>query len=96
MNNFTYDAEGGQATAEVKSYTIFAGIGRSVPARGLTYSMFTINWILTLSSIITTSIMFNREGEMAMALLPITVILTIPAIRNLYVGSPPFGIYLGA
>jgi len=40
--------------------------------------------------------MFDREGEIGVALLPITVILSIPAIRNLYVGSPPLGIYLGA
>ena len=38
---------------------------------------------MTLCSMITTSIIFNREGEVkdGVALLPITVILTIPTIR---------------
>ena len=47
----------------------------------------------------TTVVAFSRERgkrDVAVTLLPITAILAIPAIRNLYVGSPPFGIGLGA
>ena len=91
-SQFTNSTGGG---VEVQSCTVYAGIGRSLPARALTYSMFTINWVLTLCSIVTTSITFNKRGEIGVALLPITLILTIPAIRNLYVGAPPFGIFLG-
>ena len=94
-NNFTYNAGSGPTTIQVDSHTLDAGIGRSVPARALTYSMFAINWVLAVCSIITTSVTFDKGGEIGVAFLPITVILTIPTIRNLYVGSPPFGIFLG-
>jgi len=96
-NEFTYDTGSGPTTVEIKSHTIYASIGRSIPARALTYSMFGINWLLAVCSIITTSVTYNRvrgEGEVGIALLPVTVILTIPTIRSVYVGSPPFGIYL--
>lgn len=97
-NQFTYNPGTGPTTVGVKSHTILAGVSRSVPARALTYSMFAINWILAFCSIITTSVSFNRGGgggDLGITLLPVTVILTIPAVRNLYVGSPPFGIFLG-
>jgi hypothetical protein len=97
-NQFTYNNGSGSTTVGVKSHTILAGVGRSVPARALTYSMFAINWILAFCSIITTSVAFNRGaggGDFGITLLPVTLILTIPAIRNIYVGSPPFGIFLG-
>ncbi|KAF9785344.1 hypothetical protein BJ322DRAFT_826777 [Thelephora terrestris] len=88
---------GSSPTAEwVQAFYIDVNIIRSLRARAITYSMFMINWILTFCSIITTSVMFNRRGEVkdSVALVPITVILTIPAIRSLYVGSPPYGVYL--
>lgn len=97
-NQFTYTGGSGPTTVNVDSHTIFASVGRSVPARALTYSMFAINWVLAVCSIITTSVSFNRGNEstdFGITLLPVTVILTIPAIRNLYVGAPPFGIFLG-
>jgi len=96
-NAFTYNAGSGPITVNVTSSTMFASVVRSAPARALTYSMFAINWILVVCSIVTTSVAFNRGGEksdVGITLLPITVILTIPTIRSLYVGSPSFGIYL--
>ena len=60
--------------------------------------MFAINWVLTLCSVAIALVVYRRRGEVkdGVALLPITVILTIPTIRGLYVGSPPFGIDFGA
>ena len=94
---FIYDAGGGPTVEWVQSYVVEVAIVHSLGARAITYSMFTINWILTLCSIITTSLVFSRRGEVkdGVTLLPITVILTIPIIRALYVGSPPYGIHLG-
>ncbi|KAF9785341.1 hypothetical protein BJ322DRAFT_825903 [Thelephora terrestris] len=91
-----YDAGSGPTAEWVQAYHIYVAIRRSLRARAITYSMFMINWILTFFSIITTSVMFNRRRGIkdSVALLPITVILTIPAIRSLYVGSPPYGIHL--
>jgi hypothetical protein len=97
INWFTYDGKGGPTTVGVGSYVMYPVIRRSRRGKALTYFMFSINWIMTLCSMITTSVIVNREGQVkeGVALLPITVILAIPTIRDLYPGSPPFGIYLG-
>jgi len=96
-NNFTYNTEDGPVTMEVQSRTVLATTRRSNNARAFTFSMFAINWILTLGSVIIVVVVFMRRGEVndGVAFLPITVILSIPTIRVLYVGSPPFGIFIG-
>ena len=96
-NQVTYDTEGGLTTIEVESHTISATVRHSTRARALTFSMFAINWVLTLCSVTIASIVVRRRGKVegGVALLPITVILSTPTIRNLYVDSPPFGIFLG-
>ena len=96
-NNFTYGTEDGAATVEVASHTISTKVEHSTRAQALTFSMFAINWVLTLCLVAIPLIVFRRQGEVkdGVAFLPITVILTIPTIRSLYAGSPPFGIYLG-
>ena len=96
-NNFTYSTEDGPVTVEVESRTMLTTTKRSNNARALTFSMFAINWILTLGSVAIALVVFRRRGEVkdGVAFLPITIILSIPTIRSLYVGSPPFGIVLG-
>ena len=92
-----YPTGGGPPTERIKYYTLTGNIVHSPRARAITYSMFSINWILTLCSMIITSVTFSpqRRVKEVVALLPITVILTIPLIRDLYSGSPPYGIFLG-
>jgi len=93
---FTYDNQTGSITVEVESSTAFANIKRSARARALTLSMFAINWVLTLCSVvIAMNVVLREKVKDGITLLPVTIILSIPAIRSLYVGSPPFGIYLG-
>ena len=95
-NEFTHDTEGEPVTVEVGSYTTHVQVKHSIRARALTLSMFAINWVLTLCSLVITMIVANRrEVKEGLALLPITMILSIPAVRSLYVGSPPFGILFG-
>ena len=92
-NQFTYDTGDGPITTGVGSYTTFAKVKHSTRARALTLSTLLINWVLTLCI---SAIVGHRRGvKDGVALLPITIILSIPAIRSLYVGSPPFGIFLG-
>ena len=92
-----YPTGGGPPTEQIEYYSLVGNIVHSLRGRAITYSMFSINWVLTLCSIIVTSVIFNRQRRIkeAVALLPVTVILTIPVVRNLYSGSPPYGIYLG-
>ena len=96
-NNFTYNTPDGPVTVGVESRTVLATTRRSNNARALTFSMFAINWILTLGSVAIALMVFARRGEVkdGVAFLPVTVILSIPTIRGLYVGSPPFGIFIG-
>ena len=95
-SNFTYEAGDGPITVEVGSNTTFVTIKHSTRARVLTVSMFAINWVLTLCSVvIALTVVIREEMRDGVAFLPVTIILSIPAIRSLYVGSPPFGIYLG-
>lgn len=59
--------------------------------------IFFVNWALTIVvfhitvlSLVSRDVMVS-EGVLV---LPVTVILTIPALRSLFVGNPPFGIYI--
>lgn len=97
LNKFTYDIGGGPTTVDINSTTIITTVRHSNRARALTISMFAINWILTICSVAIALIVLRRRGGVkdGVALLPVTVILSIPTIRSLYVGPAPFGIYLG-
>ena len=94
---FTYETGTGPTTVEVESHTTFARVKRTARARALTVSMFAINWVLALFSVaVAMSLVLKKNMKEGFAFLPVTIVLSIPAIRGLYVGSPPFGIYLGA
>jgi len=93
---FTYDTGNGPVTVEVESRTVQARVKRVARARALTLSMFAINWVLTLCSVaIAMNVVIKEKAKDGLDILPVTIILSIPAIRSLYIGSPPFGIYLG-
>ena len=86
---------GSSTTVVVDSMVLFAKIQRPVAALAITYSMFAINWVLAIFSIMTTLIASFWEVDIVVALLPITIILTVPTLRAIYV-SAPFGVFLGA
>ena len=97
MNHFTYDSGMGPTTVEVESHWTQFDARRSRFAQASTLCLLIINWALTIGSIyITLLAVFRREKmDAAVFLLPVTIILIIPSLRNLYVGSPPFGVYIG-
>ena len=70
---------------------------RTPLARAFTLCLLLINWALTIgSTYVTLVVVIRGEGvHEGVLLLPVTIILTIPSLRGLYVGSPPFGIYIG-
>ena len=97
-SNFTYEPPNLNTTVSVTipSYTTYATVRRTIRAQALTFLMFTINWLLTLCTLAITGIVANkREVKDGVALLPVSIILSVPAIRSLYIGSPPFGIFFG-
>ena len=96
-SNFTYDSGTGPTTVPVESSVVWIGAKRSPLARAFTLCLFIVNWALTIGSVYITLLVLVGTGKMdpAVLLLPVTLVLTIPTLRSLYVGSPPFGIYIG-
>jgi len=96
-NNYTYDSGTGPTVIEVQSSVAYIEVGRSQFARALTMCLLLINWALTIGSIYVVLVVAFRDGGKndTVLLLPVTIILTILALRDLYVGSPPFGIFIG-
>lgn len=96
-NNYAYDSGTGPTTVEVGSSMIVMTVKRSQLARAFTVCLLLINTALTIGSAYITLLVVFRRGGMndTVLLLPVTIVLTVPALRGLYVGSPPFGIYIG-
>ena len=84
-------------TAQVESRALELRVHGSVLAQAFTMCMLLVNWALAIGSSYVAFVMLVRRERMSEVVLalPITVVLTIPALRSLFVGSPPFGILLG-
>ena len=94
--NYTYDSGTGPTTIGVDTREASIAVSRTKFSKGLTIGFLLVNWTLSTGSIyIFLVVIFKGEINETVFLFPVTVILTIPALRNLYVGSPPFGIYIG-
>ena len=96
-SKFAYDTGEDVVTNDVESRALEPDIKRSRRSRGFTMCLWIVNWALTAGTVYITLVVLAssekmRDGVLA---LPITMILTIPTIRGLYVGAPPFGILLG-
>ena len=84
-------------TLEDKPRLAYIEVTRSLLARVFTICLLIINWALTsVSAWVTIIVYFRREKpDDAVLLFPLTLVVTIPALRNLYVGSPPYGVFIG-
>ena len=96
-SNFTYDSGTGRTTVEVESSVVWVEARRSQLSQAFTLCLFIVNWALTVGSVYITLLALVGTAKMdpAVLLLPVTLVLTIPTLRSLYVGSPPFGIFIG-
>ena len=97
FNNFIYDSGTGPTTVSVESSVVLMEATRSQLARAFTLCMFIVNWASTIGSVYITLLVLVGTGKMdsTVVFLPVTLVLTIPTLRSLHVGSPPFGIYIG-
>jgi hypothetical protein len=97
MSTYTFDSGAGQTTMEVLSRVVYIEAKRSRFAQALTLCLFLVNWALSVSSIyIVLLVISGTEGARdAVLVLPVTIVLTIPTIRNLYPGSLQLGIFIG-
>ena len=96
-SSWTYNPGTGPTTVVVESSLISITVKRSQLAQAFTVCLLIINSALTVGSAYITFLAVARREAVndTVLLLPVTVVLVIPALRSLYVGSPPFGIYLG-
>ena len=64
----------------------FIEVKRSPLAQAFTTCLLIIGW----------AVYFRKEKPSdAILLFPLAVVVTIPTLRGLYVGLPPFGIFIG-
>ena len=96
-SNYSYNSGTGSTMEPAESSVIRVTAKRMGLAQAFTMFVLVVNSALAIgSAYVTLLVIFRREGVSdAVLLLPVTIVLTIPALRSLYVGSPPFGIYLG-
>ena len=97
LSNYIYDPGTGPTEVEVGSRITHIMVKRSQLARAFMVCLLVINLTLTVGSAYVTVLVLTRRERIheGIFLFPVTAILTIPALRNLYPGSPPFGIYIG-
>jgi len=97
-SNFTYQPPtmNTSVVVAVPSYLTSATVRRTLRVQALTFLMFTVNWLLTFGMLAITGIVASRNVvKDGVALLPVSVIFSIPAVWGLYIGSPPIGIFFG-
>jgi hypothetical protein len=85
------------ATSYPGSRVLNAEIKRSTIARTFTLALALINWLLTIGSIYITALVASgkMEPNNAVAALPFSMMLTIPAVRAIYAEPSPLSMSLG-
>ena len=92
-----HDSEAGQTPVTVSASRISITVKRTLLAKAFTVCLLVVNSALTVGSVYVTLLAVVRREAVndSVFFFPVTIVLTIPALRSLYPGSPPFGIYLG-
>ena len=94
--NFSDNSGPVPATVEVDSGWMWFEGRRSTFAYIVTFSFLGINWALAVGSVYIMVVIFKgQEVDTEILLLPVTIVLIIPALRGLYIGSPQLGGYMG-
>lgn len=68
-------------------------IRRSPLTKAFNVTIFVVNWALAFMVLFITSAAYWSKRDMPdqLMLLPVSVVLTVPALRALMIGAPPFG-----
>ncbi|PPQ91792.1 hypothetical protein CVT25_000437 [Psilocybe cyanescens] len=97
VNNFAPQSIEAETQAVINGTLVisretFVGLQRTVNAKLYTFLLFVVNWALTLLVAYITMLVHVGEklGE-GIIVLPLTIILTMPTIRGLFVENPSFG-----
>ena len=94
----SHDMDTDEPTPYLELRSLSAMIKRSTISRMITLSLVIFNWFLTIGMIhITTLVIFGKiEASSAVALMPFSMMLTIPAVRGLYADPPSLVASFGA
>lgn len=83
------------ADARVPSRSLCLYLKRPTFLKAFVVTLFCINWFLTAAVVyVTVTTLWGKEVSESVVLLPVSVILTIPGTRALWVGAPAFGMWL--
>jgi len=95
--SWTHNSETGSITATLGASLIAITVERSLLSQAFTVCLLFTNSALAIGSAYVTLLAVVRREAVndTVIFFPVTVVLTIPALRSLYPSSPPFGIYLG-
>ncbi|KAH8833326.1 hypothetical protein DL96DRAFT_1552302 [Flagelloscypha sp. PMI_526] len=83
--------------AKAETYSAKLSFTLSTIAKFFSVALFTINWSLALLVLFMTVLFLVRIGQVggglpeSVMVVPVTIIVTIPALRALFIGNPPFG-----
>jgi len=90
--------EKGSLVSHVGSRVLNIEIRRSKISRVFTLSLTVLNWLLVIGSIYITALVSSgkMEASNGLALLPFSMLVTIPAVRSLYAEPPPLSTSFGA
>lgn len=97
-SNYTYNSGTRPTTVELDSHMAHIEVKRSQLARAFMICLLLVNSGLAVGSTYVMLLVFFRRDtvpDSTVLLLPVTIVLTVPALRSLYPGSPPFGIFIG-
>lgn len=96
-SKLAYIPGNGSSTQYPGSRVLNAEIRRSAIAQTFMISLALINWLLTIGSVYITALVVSRkvEANHPVAALPFSMMLTIPAVRAIYVEPPPLSTSLG-
>lgn len=83
-------------TTDTPSRTVSLALTRTPLAKAFVATIYFVNWLLTGMVLFTTVGVFRLNKKRmpdTLLALPITVILIVPSLRALMVGSPAFGMF---
>ncbi|CAL1704825.1 unnamed protein product [Somion occarium] len=88
-----YNTTSGETSS---SRTMELALGRNGFTKAFVVTLFIVNWALTaVCAYITISATVGDNLSESIVVLPLSVILTIPALRALWIDAPAFGLLLG-
>jgi len=97
VSESTYNLGKGRLAPDAESRALDVEIKRSKISRTFMISLALLNWVLVIGSVHITALVASgkMEANNGLALLPFSIMVTIPAVRALYAEPPSLSASLG-